>query len=609
MFEKFIVLREAADKLYNYFIPCYKNYVRTVGFITAIVLVPIATVVMPMIFLRRGNDNNDSNSSFDVNKALAGASVIALLKGTQEALITMLTTSTIQVMKTDNLERLMDKSKFLLHGRNQEFSSMQYITVGVGVRDFATNAIPIFVSFPMYLVSTVSTLVYIAVISESFITSGVIMTFVSTTGIIRYIIGKKYFSHQTNNQNIENELVAKVAFIESNRESLSIMDAIDQERSQMMKKLYLVDNTIPKLSILVFFNNSLISITTAIASQFLEGYYKTEKVSTMNASLLNVMILSLLSNIQDIVSILTNNYSYVKLNLEQLQAFDKAYQDSLSILNTHHSMKQQFSGNTLILKNLSIYKPDIDYFKPLALTTLLDHLNIELPSNKIYKLSAGSGKGKTTFLKAITNNWQYVEGVVNFPENAKGKICVIPQHSFIPPGTLLEILTYPSKLEKSMVHNSHSARQVAETKCYIPIRMSDDDLKSSDHLEEENTINITLIINKAKYLLTKSRLIPDVINESEIELENMDWRSRLSGGEKQKIGIIRAILLNTSFLIMDEATSALDHTNSQLMYQLIKENIRLLENYMVIYTSHGTVEDFADAVINISGQTLEYHNI
>lgn len=598
MFEKFRVLREAADKLYNYFIPCYKNCVRTVGFVTALVLVPIATVVMPMIFLRRGNDNNDSNSSLDVTKALAGASVIALLKGIQEALTTMLTTSTIQVMKTDNLERLMDKSKFLLHGSNQEFSSMQYITVGVGVRDFATNAIPIFVSFPMYLVSAISTLVYIAVISESFITSGVIMTFVSTTGIIRYIIGKKYFSYQTNNQNIENELVAKVAFIESNRESLSIMDAIDQERSQMMKKLYLVDNTIPKLSILVFFNNSLISMTTAIASQFLEGYYKTEKVSTMNASLLNVMILSLLSNIQDIVSILTNNYSYVKLNLEQLQAFDKAYQDSLSILNTHHSMKQQFSGNTLILKNLSIYKPDyIDHFKPLALITLLDNLNIELPSNKIYKLSASSGKGKTTFLKAITNNWQYVEGVVNFPENAKGQICVIPQHSFIPPGTLLEILTYPSKLEKSMVYNSHSARQVAETKCYIPIRMSDDDLKSSDHF------------NKAKYLLTKSRLIPDVINESEIELENVDWRNRLSGGEKQKIGIIRAILLNTSFLIMDEATSALDHTNSQLMYQLIKENIRLLENYTVIYTSHGTVEDFADAVINISGQTLEHHHI
>jgi ABC-type uncharacterized transport system fused permease/ATPase subunit len=111
-----------------------------------------------------------------------------------------------------------------------------------------------------------------------------------------------------------------------------------------------------------------------------------------------------------------------------------------------------------------------------------------------------------------------------------------------------------------------------------------------------------------KGLLKKVNLLPSVISENEIEAENINWNERLSGGEKQKIAIIRAILNNPTFIIMDEATSALDRQNKQIMYKMIKEYISKLEKYIIIYTDHGLVEDFADSTLEISGQNLEYYN-
>jgi hypothetical protein len=64
----------------------------------------------------------------------------AFFSGIQQSITTFLTTSTMQAMKKHNVDLLTDEdSKFLIHGNNENISSLQYVTVGVGVRDFANN--------------------------------------------------------------------------------------------------------------------------------------------------------------------------------------------------------------------------------------------------------------------------------------------------------------------------------------------------------------------------------------------------------------------------------------------------------------------------------------
>ena len=57
----------------------------------------------------------------------------------------------------------------------------------------------------------------------------------------------------------------------------------------------------------------------------------------------------------------------------------------------------------------------------------------------------------------------------------------------------------------------------------------------------------------------------------------------LSGGEKQRIAIARAVLKNAPLLLLDEATSALDNESERLVNEAIE---RLCENRTTIMIAH-----------------------
>jgi len=608
MFEKFKTLKEAAIKLYPYFVPSYTNCSRSIGFFSAVVLVPLATAFLPTLFLSKEDESSSNSTNMTLLDYFASASMVALISGVQQSLSVMLTTSTMQAIKRDNTKILMDdESKFLMHGDNKGVSSLLYVTVGQGPRDFAQYAVPIFAALPMYTISSITTLIQIAHYTGSSKTASIVFGFVGASGVVTYLIVKKYYSYIANNQNIENSLIGKVGFIEVHREAITTMGASNAECASILHGLQKVDTTIPALSTLVFSNTFLLNLATTIASQFLGGYYTNDSIKDLsdpNAKVLNVMILALLTNVQSLTQIFTQNYAYVKLNLDQLKAFEDAYKNCSLIRKTYNKMKQEFDGDHLSFIDFSVYMPASD---DIELTALFSNVTLDLLPNKIYKLSAESGCGKTTFMKAIMNNWQYTDGIVKFAASAQEKICFIPQHPFIPIGTIVEILTYPLKPKKFFNQSSHS-EAIEEKKSYVLIDSDEDEVSpESDELTSSFTF-----LDKVQHLLQEIKLMPRVIRSDELESENINWNARLSGGEKQKIGIIRAILSGATYLIMDEPTSALDSTNEKIVYEMVKNYITQFNNYTIIYTTHHTdpslTRYFADAILTISGQNLECHD-
>ena len=78
----------------------------------------------------------------------------------------------------------------------------------------------------------------------------------------------------------------------------------------------------------------------------------------------------------------------------------------------------------------------------------------------------------------------------------------------------------------------------------------------------------------------------------------------ISGGEKQRIGMARALLRNPEILILDEATSGLDMDTEKKIIKTIK---RL--NKTIIFVSHRvTALSFCDKIYNIENNTIKTIN-
>ena len=69
----------------------------------------------------------------------------------------------------------------------------------------------------------------------------------------------------------------------------------------------------------------------------------------------------------------------------------------------------------------------------------------------------------------------------------------------------------------------------------------------------------------------------------------------LSGGEKQRLSLIRTILLIKEIMLLDETTSSLDKKNENI---ILKELKRIKQNKIIILSTHKqNLKDYFDEFI------------
>ena len=186
----------------------------------------------------------------------------------------------------------------------------------------------------------------------------------------------------------------------------------------------------------------------------------------------------------------------------------------------------------------------------------IDYLELEFGNR--YAITGPSGSGKSSLITKIvgtTNNNIGGEGNIYYPQGVK--IILINQQIYFPLNKKLkEVIFYP---------NSVSQEKIA--------------------LVEELLIRIDLL----QYKL------------DQIE----DWYSVLSGGQKQKIKIISAIIQKPNVLILDEVFNGLDKNSIDLMQSIIIEK---LPNTLIISIDHNALEnsraDFYTNFLEVVGGEL-----
>lgn len=183
---------------------------------------------------------------------------------------------------------------------------------------------------------------------------------------------------------------------------------------------------------------------------------------------------------------------------------------------------------------------------------VLDDLNFEIKDGEFFVLVGPSGSGKTTTLKLINRLIEQTEGDIFF-QGKNIKDYRLREMRLEMGYVLQEIALFPNLT-------------VAENIGLIP---------------EMKKINKKEIAKRVDSLLKQVDLDPKVYKNRLPE--------DLSGGEKQRIGILRAIAANPKVLLMDEPFSALDPISRGQLQDLVK---KLHKDYKIttVFVTHDMRE-------------------
>ena len=161
---------------------------------------------------------------------------------------------------------------------------------------------------------------------------------------------------------------------------------------------------------------------------------------------------------------------------------------------------------------------------------ILDLNNLVIDQGKKYLVIGKSGDGKSTFLDILTKQ-KKADGIYVNDKDLKD----------------VQFSTYVDKFS------------------YVN--------QNSDLLPFSFEQNITLERKMSKYSLKDLVTIFNLESIFDKERDNLDFEHlNLSGGEKQRICLARAMYRNKKWLFLDEAFSAIDKTNSDRIHQFILSN-------------------------------------
>jgi ABC-type phosphate transport system ATPase subunit len=181
--------------------------------------------------------------------------------------------------------------------------------------------------------------------------------------------------------------------------------------------------------------------------------------------------------------------------------------------------------------------------KKLEQNQILKNIDLDIKKGEIISLVGPSGSGKSTLLRCINRLIEIDQGKIIFknqdikdinPINLRRKIVLLHQESIMLPGTVYDNISYgPSLIEIN---------------------------------DEKNILRC----------IEESGLSTDFRNKN---------ASKLSGGEKKRVALARALALQPEILLLDEPTSGVDPKNVKTVEKNIKD-FSENRNLTVLWVTH-----------------------
>lgn len=256
---------------------------------------------------------------------------------------------------------------------------------------------------------------------------------------------------------------------------------------------------------------------------------------------------------------------YIQLLLSKLQTATEfgqkreEYKVAKHRIKNFDSLKIESNGKRILNNITEILAQNIAV--KYSSNNILSNVSLSFKKGYIYLIRGENGSGKTTLINTLLGVLDVTEGKILYNNQPiteidmysarKTLFSVATQEPYIYNGTLLENLLYGSH------RDSNSKTYVSITNDFLSFFNTQE--------QKENT-----------YITSKN--------------------TSLSGGEKQKISICRALLKNSDVLIFDEPTNALDSDSIDKFLLYLNE---IKSKHIIIIISHN------DKVISIADEIID----
>lgn len=244
-------------------------------------------------------------------------------------------------------------------------------------------------------------------------------------------------------------------------------------------------------------------------------------------------------------------------NAERLYYFLQLEEETDTEVSVTGQPKQQ--GYAVTMENLS-FSYDKD-------APLLEHVSLKIKENSFVALTGESGCGKSTLAKLL----------LGFYTPSEGEICIC-QKSY---GTcskkeIRDLIAYVP--QEPYLYGVSIAENIAYGRSGV----------SPSDVPMEDIIAAAKAANAHDFIMELPQGYQTIAGER---------GNTLSGGEKQRIALARAVLKNAPVLLLDEATSALDSKSEKLVNEAIQ---KVCQNHTTIMIAHrSSTIAMADEVIAV----------
>lgn len=190
----------------------------------------------------------------------------------------------------------------------------------------------------------------------------------------------------------------------------------------------------------------------------------------------------------------------------------------------------------------------------------------------------------------------------------KGKFYAIMGHSGSGKSTLISILGLMNKFDSGdYLLNEKSTKDLKELEA-SKLRMKEigfvfQEFYLDEYMTALDNVILPMLINKEIYKQNREKIAKDLLKKFKLEGRENHLPHELSGGEKQRVCIARALANNPSIILADEPTGDLDEENEKMIFDYLKQ--LSTEGKCVIVVSHSNeVKNYADILIELKSGKL-----